>query len=126
MNTPNLSGRQWNERCNASGSPLDNTTPMFRLLFERSADAMPLFTPATGRFLELNDAFAWQVRAPGEEPLTDDDSAIVRERLYLRQTQATDPENKGLQPGVAQRPANFAAAASRRPIVAENVTKPIL
>ena len=42
---------------------------MFRLLFERSADAMSLFDPETMRFVESNDAVARQVGAPNSEAL---------------------------------------------------------
>src|SRR3954449_12820183 len=69
MNTPNATGQQWNERCNANQSPLGDTDTMFRLMFERSADAMSLFDPETGRFVESNDAVARQIGAPNTEAL---------------------------------------------------------
>src|SRR5690348_2878200 len=69
MNTPETTSQQWNERCSANDSPLGHTEPMFRLLFERSADAMSLFDPETGRFVESNDAVARQVGAPNKEAL---------------------------------------------------------
>jgi PAS domain S-box-containing protein len=52
-----------------AGSPLGNTESMFRLLFERSADAMSLFDPETGRFVESNAAVVRQVGAPNKEAL---------------------------------------------------------
>jgi PAS domain S-box-containing protein len=69
MNTPNATGQQWNERCNANQSPLGDTDTMFRLLFERSADAMSLFDPETGRFIESNDAVARLIGAPDRHAL---------------------------------------------------------
>src|SRR5262249_56012977 len=41
----------------------------FRSLFERSADAMALFDPDTGRFIETNEAFARRIGAPSSEVL---------------------------------------------------------
>jgi PAS domain S-box-containing protein len=69
MNTPKASSRQWNERSSASGSPLADTGAMFQLLFERSADAMSLFDPESGRFVESNEAVARHVGAPSKEAL---------------------------------------------------------
>src|SRR5436190_4325680 len=69
MNTPNPTGQQWHERSSASESKLGETEPMFRLLFERSADAMSLFDPETGRFVESNDAVVRQIGAPNKEAL---------------------------------------------------------
>jgi len=69
MNTPEPASRQWNERSSASQSPLADTGAMFQLLFERSADAMSLYDPETGRFVESNEAVARQVGAPNKEAL---------------------------------------------------------
>ncbi len=69
MNTPDPATQQWNERCNATASPLGDTAAMFRLLFERSADAMSLLDPEVGRLVEANDAFARQVGVPGGKHL---------------------------------------------------------
>jgi len=41
----------------------------FRALFERSADAMSLFDPQLGRFIDSNDAVARQTGAPNREAL---------------------------------------------------------
>ena len=64
VNTPNSTNRQWTERPSAGDSPLGHTDLMFRLLFERSADAMSLFDPQTGRFIESNEAVVRQTGAP--------------------------------------------------------------
>jgi PAS domain S-box-containing protein len=69
MNTPNSNERQWNERSNAGENPLAETDSMFRMLFERSADAMSLFDPETMSFVESNDAVARQVGVPNKEAL---------------------------------------------------------
>ena len=41
----------------------------FRSLFERSADAMTLFDPEIGRFIEANESAAQQVGVPNKEAL---------------------------------------------------------
>src|SRR6185436_11925853 len=69
MNTANDPERKCNERPNDPGPIPGITDPMFRLLFERSADAMSLFDPATGRFIESNEAVAQQTGAPNKEAL---------------------------------------------------------
>src|SRR5688572_4845607 len=48
----------------SAADPLGQSDLMFRLLFERSADAMSLFDPESGRFVESNPAVAYQVGAP--------------------------------------------------------------
>lgn len=55
INEPSATGK-WTERPSAAESELSDPAGMFRLLFERSADAMTLQDPHTGAFLDVNDA----------------------------------------------------------------------
>src|SRR6185503_2248770 len=71
-----------NERPNAAAGAPREADNMFRLLFERSADAMSLLDPATGRFVESNDAVVRQTGAPNREAL---DSAAPAEISPERQ-----------------------------------------
>ena len=56
MNTHKHLDRKWTERPRDPETDCLDTESMFRLLFERSADAMTLQDPATGTFLDVNDA----------------------------------------------------------------------
>jgi PAS domain S-box-containing protein len=53
----------------AAEAALRESEARFRLLFERSADAMSLFDPQIGRFIKSNEAIARQVGAPSVEAL---------------------------------------------------------
>ncbi|MEA3146024.1 MAG: hypothetical protein QOI53_1491 [Verrucomicrobiota bacterium] len=53
----------------AAEAALLQSEARFRLLFERSADAMSLFDPLSGRFVESNDAVILQIGAPNREAL---------------------------------------------------------
>ena len=77
MNTSKPSTEQWTERGNASSSPLDDTDAMFRLLFERSADAMTLQDPLTGVFLDVNDASVRMTGAPNKAMLLNGNPAAI-------------------------------------------------
>jgi PAS domain S-box-containing protein len=63
-----LVSRDITERKEAEAALLMSET-RFRSLFERSADAMALFDPGTGRFIETNEAFAQRIGAPSREVL---------------------------------------------------------
>lgn len=69
MNTPNQAVHQWNERCNAKISPAGHIPSMFDLLFERTADAVWLFHPATARVLDCNAAAVALMRSSSKEVL---------------------------------------------------------
>ena len=61
--------RKWNERPSASpGAPADGDS-MFQLLFERSADAIVLFDPEAGVFVDCNAAAVTLLRAGSKEQL---------------------------------------------------------
>jgi PAS domain S-box-containing protein len=53
----------------AAEAALRESEARFRSLFERSSDAMSLFDPELGRFIEANEAVARQIGAPGIEAL---------------------------------------------------------
>ena len=61
--------RQWNERCNAAGPESGDTESMFRLLFERSGDAIILFDPQNQTIVDCNPAAVTLMRAPSKERL---------------------------------------------------------
>jgi PAS domain S-box-containing protein len=80
MNIANSAAEQWNQRCSASQPAMNDPETMFRLLFERTADAMSLFDPQLGRFVESNEAVMRQVRAPNMEALRTSPAEISPER----------------------------------------------
>lgn len=45
MTTPNSTGRQWTERPSAKTSKAGDAEAMFRMMFDRSADAILLLDP---------------------------------------------------------------------------------
>ena len=63
-----LVSRDITERKEAEAALLQSEA-RFRLLFERSADAMSLFDPQSGRFIESNQAVVRQTGAPSREAL---------------------------------------------------------
>jgi PAS domain S-box-containing protein len=63
-----LVSRDITERKEAEAALLESEA-RFRSLFERSADAMSLFDPQTGRFIESNEAFVRRIGAPSREAL---------------------------------------------------------
>lgn len=69
MNTDASEERKWTERSNADGAGLMETESMFRLLFERSADAITLIDPLTGGFVDVNDASVRITGAPDKAAL---------------------------------------------------------
>lgn len=69
MSSSASSDRKWNERSNASAGGLPDTGSMFQLLFERSADAILLFDPQSGVFVDCNDAAVALMRAGSKETL---------------------------------------------------------
>ncbi len=76
INEPNAGGK-WTERPSAAGAELSDTAPMFRLLFERSADAMTLQDPRTGVFLDVNDASVRITGAPDQAALLGSNPSII-------------------------------------------------
>ena len=71
-----LVSRDITERKEAEAALLQSEA-RFRSLFERSADAMSLFDPQSGRFIESNDAVVRQTRAPSREALSNSSPAEI-------------------------------------------------
>lgn len=69
MNTSNANGWQWNERSSAKDSGVGDGESMFRLLFERSADAILLLDPQREVFVDCNPAAVHMMRATSKEQL---------------------------------------------------------
>jgi PAS domain S-box-containing protein len=69
MNTDSSADRKWNQRSNAPDAAFDDTQSMFRLLFERSADAFTLWDPQTGLFVDVNSAAVQITGAPDKAAL---------------------------------------------------------
>src|SRR5881394_4203132 len=69
MNHPSPGVRERIESPSAVLSLFDNTPSVFQLLFERSTDAIWLFDPQAGVFLDCNSAAVELMRAGTEEKL---------------------------------------------------------
>lgn len=76
INEPDAPGK-WTERPSAAESALRDTAGMFRLLFERSADAMTLQDPLTGAFRDVNDAAVRLTGAPDKAALLGSNPSII-------------------------------------------------
>ena len=64
---PQRTLQDMSDNSTAVENALMESEPCFRSLFERGADAMTLFDPETGRFVEANEAAARQIGAPSRE-----------------------------------------------------------
>src|SRR6266478_3866891 len=69
MNKPSTDGVKWDESPSAVGPSIADTPSMFQLLFERSADAIWLFDPQAGVFVDCNSAAVELMRAGTKEKL---------------------------------------------------------
>src|SRR6266436_1397211 len=69
MNNPSTDGRKWDESPSAVGPSIADTPSMFQLLFERSADAIWLFDPKAGVFVDCNSAAVELMHAGTRENL---------------------------------------------------------
>jgi PAS domain S-box-containing protein len=69
MNSLAHSARKWAERPNAPDTGFMENELMFRLLFERSADAIVLFDPKAGVFVDCNQAAVELMRSGNKEAL---------------------------------------------------------
>ena len=69
MNNPITPGSKWDESPSAAETPIRDNPPMFQLLFERSADAMLLFDPQLGVFVDCNQAAVELMRVGSKEKL---------------------------------------------------------
>src|SRR6266487_4070458 len=63
MNHPISAGRKWDESPSAAELSFEDNPSMFQLLFERSADAIWLFDPQAGVFVDCNAAAVELMRA---------------------------------------------------------------
>src|SRR5690242_1575646 len=68
INPPQQSGK-WTERSSAPGPVFGQNESMFQSLFERSADAIWLFDPQAGRFVDCNQAAVHLLRSGTRENL---------------------------------------------------------
>src|SRR5580765_1642409 len=69
MSSPARRIRKWNERPSAPPGVLCQTDSMFELFFERSADAIWLYDPKAGVFVDCNQAAVQLMRAGTKENL---------------------------------------------------------
>ncbi len=69
MTNPSATERKWDESASATGLSLKHNSFMFELLFERSADAILLFDPKAGVFVDCNAAAVELMRAGTKEKL---------------------------------------------------------
>src|SRR4051794_12859787 len=69
MSNPAAESRKWPEWPSVSALAGGQTESMFRLLFERSADAIWLFDPQAGVFVDCNQAAVELLRAGTKESL---------------------------------------------------------
>src|SRR5437773_12560920 len=69
MIDPTIAGRKWDQSPSAAGWSFQDNPSMFQLLFERSADAIWLFDPKAGVFVDCNAAAVELMRAGTKEKL---------------------------------------------------------
>jgi len=69
MIRPTIAGRKWDESPSAPELSVKDNPSMFQLLFERSADAIWLFDPQAGVFVDCNAAAVELMRAGTKEKL---------------------------------------------------------
>jgi PAS domain S-box-containing protein len=69
MKDPITAGRTWDESPSAAEMSIGDNPSMFQLLFERSADAILLFDPQLGVFVDCNAAAVELMRARTKENL---------------------------------------------------------
>src|SRR5258707_11134376 len=69
MNRTTTAGSKWDESPSAAEPLLKDNPSMFQLLFERSADAIWLFDPQAGVFVDSNQAAVELMRAGSKEQL---------------------------------------------------------
>lgn len=89
INEPSAAGK-WTERPSAAASELRDPAGMFRLLFERSADAMTLQDPLTGAFLDVNAAAVQLTGAPDKAALLGSDPQRISPELQPDGTRSAD------------------------------------
>src|SRR5262245_20655251 len=69
MNHPTIAAREWDESASATGRLACQTGAVFESFFERSLDAVLLFDPQTGVFVDCNPAAVELLRAGSKEKL---------------------------------------------------------
>jgi len=76
FNEPRADGK-WTERPSAAQPEMRDSESMFRLLFERSADAITLQDPHTGVFLDVNAASVRLTGAPNKAALLGSNPIVI-------------------------------------------------
>ena len=69
MNHPTIAAREWDESASATGRFAGQTGAVFESFFERSVDAVWLFDPQAGVFVDCNPAAVELMRAGTKEKL---------------------------------------------------------
>src|SRR5437016_12631947 len=69
MNHPTIAAREWDESASATGRFAGQTGAVFESFFERSVDAVWLFDPQAGVFVDCNAAAVELMRAGTKEKL---------------------------------------------------------
>src|ERR1044072_5203432 len=94
MIDPAIAGRTWDQSPSAAEWSFQDNPSMFQLLFERSADAIWLFDPKAGMFVDCNSAAVELMRASTKEKLL---GARPEAALPLLQPDGTPSREKSAQ-----------------------------
>ncbi|MGC3957354.1 MAG: PAS domain S-box protein [Verrucomicrobiota bacterium] len=101
INEPTAGGK-WTERPSAAESEFSDTAGMFRLLFERSADAMTLQDPLTGVFLDVNAASVRITGAPNKAALLGSNPSIISPEYQPDGVRSADKVKEVIQIAIAK------------------------
>ena len=99
MITPRPDDRKWNERSNAAAGSTAHIDTMFQMLFERSADAIVLFDPGVGVFVDCNEAAVALMRAKSKEQLLNATPYTVRTDRLMRELGGLKPKTLAIMHG---------------------------
>jgi PAS domain S-box-containing protein len=101
INEPTTAGK-WTERPSAPEAAMLDNESMFRLLFERSADAMTLQDPLTGVFLDVNAASVQLTGAPSKAALLGSNPLIISPERQLDGSLSAEKVKEVIQVAVAR------------------------